>query len=505
VNELRTLPIRIQPLPGEALDSWLEALAFRMQMPVGDLLHSVGLNHRNRPKEPGEPSADWMIQLKHEQAATIATLTGTTEEQVMSMTLATYDGKGLLIDRETGQVNRRRLWGRPAGSRYCPACLAETGGRWSLSWRLGWSFACLRHQCLLADACPGCGRMQRIRRRSADALAALAAKAIRADLYITHREYLHRVTWPLAQGVTFCSTDEALAVIGLYLRSQGSFLIAKDPESKSTYNFNKGLWYWVGTRELLPEGWRWYKACVDHSQQGPNDLIYLGGAVFQRVSRVLRARDDLLRAVSQAQDNDIADDTLTALDTCLVYLMGAVDATARVAHAVLGLTSNSFNAGWQRRDWLRSVQSLAPGLAAVVGTGATGKDTLTILRLMRNSVHAEGTHPLAVGQPGRRRETLVGLSGADASEILDAADRLGGRAAWGFREMIPGRLHADPRLLLEKLVPAVVELLNMIMAATPVEALSGVSLKSEDLVPPTGAGQTFGERERNSIRWQLGL
>ena len=164
MTDLRTLPIRLDPLPEEALDSWLETLAFRMHMPVGDLLRSLGLKRRTRLKAPEEPPADWMIQLQLQEAATLAALTGTTASQVMSMTLAVYDGRALLIDPTTGRIVRRRLWGRPAGSRYCPHCLAETGGRWSLSWRLGWSFACLRHQCLLADACPGCGRMQRIRR-----------------------------------------------------------------------------------------------------------------------------------------------------------------------------------------------------------------------------------------------------------------------------------------------------------------------------------------------------
>lgn len=164
MNDLRTLPIRLQPLPGEALDSWLEALAFRMRMPAGALLRSVGLRRRAQLKSSDGLASDWMIRLQSEEASTVAELTGTTTSQVMSMTLAAYDGRALLIDQETGQVNRYRLWGRNAGSRYCPDCLAGTGGRWSLSWRLGWSFACVYHRCLLADACPSCGRMQRIRR-----------------------------------------------------------------------------------------------------------------------------------------------------------------------------------------------------------------------------------------------------------------------------------------------------------------------------------------------------
>jgi hypothetical protein len=169
VTTLRTLPARIEPLPGEALDSWLEALAYRMHMPAGDFLASVGLVRRDRRrKAPDEPYRDWMIQLQPGEAADIAAVTGTTARQVMAMTLSAYDGRALVIDPDSGQVNRRRLWGRNAGSRYCPACLAETGGRWSLEWRLGWSFACVRHGCLLADACPQCGRMQRIRRSRSD-------------------------------------------------------------------------------------------------------------------------------------------------------------------------------------------------------------------------------------------------------------------------------------------------------------------------------------------------
>ena len=50
----------------------------------------------------------------------------------------------------------------PPRSRFCPACLSETGGRWQLWWRLRWAFACPIHQCLLADTCPCCDRWQRI-------------------------------------------------------------------------------------------------------------------------------------------------------------------------------------------------------------------------------------------------------------------------------------------------------------------------------------------------------
>lgn len=77
------------------------------------------------------------------------------------MTLAHYDGRVHTIDMQKRRVEARHLWGRARGSRYCPACLAASVGRWRLSWRLGWSFACLDHRLLLLDACPRCRRTQR--------------------------------------------------------------------------------------------------------------------------------------------------------------------------------------------------------------------------------------------------------------------------------------------------------------------------------------------------------
>jgi hypothetical protein len=75
--------------------------------------------------------------------------------------------------------------------------------------------------------------------------------------------------------------------------------------------------------------------------------------------------------------------------------------------------------------------------------------------------------------------------------------------------VIPGRIHADPGVLVEQLLPRVLLMLNKIMDATPVGQLSGVSLQPSDLkapVAPTGSySDPFRETSRQSIRWQLGL
>ena len=164
MTPLRTSPIRLPPVAGEALDSWLEALAHRMHTCIGDLLAGAGMSCRkDRTLLQAKGALDRTILLGPDEAAGIAAVTGIPRSDVEAMTLARYDGTALRIDRPTRTVNRHHLWGRGAGSRYCPQCLAGSGGRWLLVWRLGWCFACPTHRQLLADTCPACGQAQRQR------------------------------------------------------------------------------------------------------------------------------------------------------------------------------------------------------------------------------------------------------------------------------------------------------------------------------------------------------
>lgn len=154
----RRLPIRVAPLPGEALDSWLEALAARLAVPLSDLVRSFGLAGGSGWRR-GLPSR--AIALDPGEAAAIAAATGLSEDRVREMTLERYDQTAVILDPRTRMVNVRILWGKSQGSRYCPDCLAGNGGRWQLRWRLSWSFACVAHRRLLADDCPRCGAPQR--------------------------------------------------------------------------------------------------------------------------------------------------------------------------------------------------------------------------------------------------------------------------------------------------------------------------------------------------------
>lgn len=158
VSGLRPLPIRVDPVPGEAIDSWLEAVGRQLRTPWNELLPALGLGLSRRPQK--QPR--WIAMLQSEEAAALSVATQIDSSTLHQMTLAHYDGRALRVDRATRLVSTRQLWGRSIGSRFCPDCLLANGGRWLLSWRLGWSFTCLAHRRFLGDLCPGCGQFQRM-------------------------------------------------------------------------------------------------------------------------------------------------------------------------------------------------------------------------------------------------------------------------------------------------------------------------------------------------------
>jgi hypothetical protein len=145
----RTLPLRVAPIPGEALDSWLEAIAFRYQLPIGAVMARCGI-------EPRERRSLRLVSPTHAERCQISTVCGIGGDEICSMTMDHYGGRPVDGDRWPAF-----LWARHAGSRFCPDCLRESGGRWRLAWRLNWSFACPEHHCLLADSCPACHSARR--------------------------------------------------------------------------------------------------------------------------------------------------------------------------------------------------------------------------------------------------------------------------------------------------------------------------------------------------------
>jgi TniQ/Bacterial regulatory helix-turn-helix protein, lysR family len=152
----RSLPIRIAPVPGEALESWLAAIAQRLDVTWGELLDAVAPASGAPRRRANRGSLTTWLNL--EETAQIADATGVNESLITAMTLEPLAGTLVAIDTLTRAA--ATPWGHIARQRFCPGCLESSGGRWALEWRLPWVTVCQRHRCFLVDACPSCARYQ---------------------------------------------------------------------------------------------------------------------------------------------------------------------------------------------------------------------------------------------------------------------------------------------------------------------------------------------------------
>ena len=194
---------------------------------------------------------------------------------------------------------------------------------------------------------------------------------------------------------------------------------------------------------------------------------------------------------------------------CLSVRAGGAE-TTEVSPQLLAITGNEYSAAWQQKrpgGWWERVHAVEPALADVVAPGTDGDRVLTIVRLLRNSVHGAALEGVAFVQGSGPQETLVGLPHADQAEVLGAMDALGGRARWGAKEILTGRTHIDPGVLVEQLFQTVPPVLNHLLDRTPVERLSAVDLLPQQLTAPTGTTESdpFDDWIRQSISLQLGL
>jgi len=144
------------PVAGEALDSWLQAIAVRHGSSLNDLHHHLGLGAVRDLR-----TRFIAARVTDDDAEKITAATGLRQAQVQAMTLSHFlmslGGTREAMADPLATTLRHHI----GGWRFCPHCLDASGGRWLLHWRLIWSFACLQHRCLLAERCPRCGRRQR--------------------------------------------------------------------------------------------------------------------------------------------------------------------------------------------------------------------------------------------------------------------------------------------------------------------------------------------------------
>ncbi|MFW0786408.1 TniQ family protein [Gordonia sp. CPCC 206044] len=155
----RALPLRVEPVYGEALDSFVEAYARRYHVTPAEFYRHIGCSNPSVREVVKAPSLAVLEAIAVASELPVGVVRAMTLDSLPSGWAARQ--APLSSVSSAYRRDRRYFWMAAGGSRFCPACLADTDGRWLLRWRLRWSFVCVKHRCLLVDTCASCGVVPR--------------------------------------------------------------------------------------------------------------------------------------------------------------------------------------------------------------------------------------------------------------------------------------------------------------------------------------------------------
>jgi hypothetical protein len=315
---------------------------------------------------------------------------------------------------------------------------------------------------------------------------------------------------PVASDSNAMPVEAALALIGLYLRARDDFTLRRLPGLRES--FDRGLFYWVLARELLPNAWRCTSAGGQHKQATGDDRVFqLFISVITRLDRGLRSRDRLHHQLKLEQNNDTADEALFALDTFLVFLFAAFDAVGRAAYLTYGLDPSRLHKVSWRRAWrTRQLAPVAASLAQLMDDGTAARDALDLVALLRNTVHGEALRTVFAKSSSRPVQNVLLLPKEQERQLLAIIDRQGGNDAWGIRKPSVFGVSMQMDVFVESVLPMAVNALDRLLGGIEVERLAGVQPTTLPTGPPADdprneLGDAFDSTSRRQVRLMAGL
>lgn len=262
--------------------------------------------------------------------------------------------------------------------------------------------------------------------------------------------------------VTAIHPFDAIPLVGLYLRQQNKFVTYHEPslggpaKPERTRSDERSIFYWKAADILVPAAAR---GPSSHRIEFENDfptIIDLRSAVIWRVEQALQARDKLLSTLAVApRDHTIADAAAADLELMLIWLMAGFDVTARIAHIGYDLGGSQNNAGWQRKDWRRSLSPRNADLALFFSPNSPAGVIVKLIASLRNSIHGGNPVSAVPITPvfGRHAmQPFVKIPPPDKDNVLNAVQSLGSYGNFGIFKPYPNLdYHIHPGEFAEKI------------------------------------------------------
>ena len=154
------MAVVVEPAFDESFVSWVDRSAAAFGVTAGETLRGLGLLAGRSQR-----IALYGVTMPRADRDHIGAMTGLGGARIGAMLLARFDGSaldlsGLSRGASSGSVAVQEgalFW----GTRCCPCCVSESGGAWSLWWKLRLAVVCCRHGTMLVDSCPACAARPR--------------------------------------------------------------------------------------------------------------------------------------------------------------------------------------------------------------------------------------------------------------------------------------------------------------------------------------------------------
>jgi hypothetical protein len=330
----------------------------------------------------------------------------------------------------------------------------------------------------------------------------LACDEVKIPLLVTNRRVLLDpiAGIPQLHKCTVLNPDEALRLVGTWLRTRGQYITHAN--SRALHRVDRGLFYAAAATDLLPRRWTWAFALArDASLRETYTLHDLGLTVLDRFASAIKAFDRALSARLLMNATDAQDEGIECVETVALHVMGAFDATARIVDALLRESRlPGREVGWQKSSWLDRVRKLYPRIGEVADQF---KDSMSVARLLRNTIHARRMNTILLpdNDPDGEPQPFIALPREETDLLQAAFEGSGGLSKWGVRQVIPGRLEADPQVLMHEMLLQGADALNALMEALPIQQILAVDMDEQ----PPAYSTALSETELVNIRMQLGI
>lgn len=296
-----------------------------------------------------------------------------------------------------------------------------------------------------------------------EALEVLAlARNLRVDCLVSTRNLVWVEPRETARA-NLMSAEDALAIVGFFLRSRDSDLFYREPGASHT--MGRAQYFWELTKLLLPSSRDWWVSCGARSEAtGDESAESIAAGVMRRFQHALVARDHLQIQARRAQTANTIQETLFYFEVALVMLAGVYDGTARVANLVYAVGTPPKFVNWQNDSWRSLLKDRASGL----WTYLEQSHALPLIRLtatLRNNIHGEDFAPILVTPPTAQREALVRVPSGSEERVRGFISQLGGLSAWGDRD-VQGGLWIEAETLVDRLLTSSIEVVDRLMHLT---------------------------------------